>query len=1017
MKTKEKVNPKTPVRFSNGGDVADKNNLRQLQIFRFNLLSRGIKEGSPQYEEQMQEFVKNNPSQTANVAKSTEVFNQTQKEVAAQAKREAELAEAEKTFIKDRNEIYNKTQPKASVEGYLSQKTYLEELKNKYKDTIGQNPDSKFFKSYSDASNQLENWDKDLKKNTDEITSNLKKWEEERVANLSEGQRYLESPAFDLYKQILAQGTTGKWTGEGFGGPEANAKVMSDLLYGAGITDLKDFGKITSDDGTEFWGNKKTKQPIYQNYSGVGGNVWQGTYTGHGRTNFGVQFAADGTPYFYTQFGGDTSNVGDIVPIVALGLSIFAPGVGTAIGAALGATGTAAAVLGGAIVSGTLAEISGGDFVDGAIKGGISAGLAPAVSSAIGSSVASAMADSAVRNVVTNAITSSATSALTAGLTGGDVGQAAITGALVGAGSAAGQELGISAKYGTDAFSEQTKALLAQERGLGGISQVGGTLGSAVGKIAAGSDAEKTLTSALISTVTQGVTDALRTTVRDSLKNPSAIVAESGEPDFGFKVPEADKLLNIVNGPSTQLASTDNEAALAAIEDLRNEGYDDFAEAPLSVEEMVNDISEDENAGVTVIPGENGTKLVLDKDGNLVDMIPATEPSLELEQVDISKKDTPLLIDKPEQYIVGEPKQIPSPELKRMQDILNEAGGNVTIDANGKLTESTNTEQQIEPEEKEAGEFQGPMGPMTEDKINRYNDEFSRYLDTLTGGETPPPDYGVQDLGITDENFDSFNQNLKQMTDEGRLPSQWQADEEGNYTYVADDGSTLTIGPDGDIVHHTEAPAGNLPGETPAQEPVKQPATQPAAQPAATGPSIDWGQFLRNAAGLGAVAVGANAIGDLLTDDNEQGQTQAQAPRNRLKMDWNQADIQAPVNGIAYGQQYFNPVFTEVSAAEGGLMSLAGGGALGSYSDGGRLLRGPGDGMSDNIPASIAGKRPAKLADGEFVMPADVVSHLGNGSTEAGSKVLYKMMERIRKARTGNPKQGKQINPSKFMPK
>jgi hypothetical protein len=90
---------------------------------------------------------------------------------------------------------------------------------------------------------------------------------------------------------------------------------------------------------------------------------------------------------------------------------------------------------------------------------------------------------------------------------------------------------------------------------------------------------------------------------------------------------------------------------------------------------------------------------------------------------------------------------------------------------------------------------------------------------------------------------------------------------------------------------------------------------------------------------------------------------------------------------------------------------------LGSYSDGGRLLRGPGDGMSDHIPASIAGKRPARLADGEFVIPADVVSHLGNGSTEAGSRVLYNMMERIRKARTGNPKQGKQINPSKFMPK
>jgi hypothetical protein len=89
----------------------------------------------------------------------------------------------------------------------------------------------------------------------------------------------------------------------------------------------------------------------------------------------------------------------------------------------------------------------------------------------------------------------------------------------------------------------------------------------------------------------------------------------------------------------------------------------------------------------------------------------------------------------------------------------------------------------------------------------------------LQAGEPPPPDYGVQDLGITDENWQSFNQNLKRMTDEGRLPSQWQADEEGNYTYVDDDGSTLTIGPDGEIVHYTEAPVGNLPGETPTPAP------------------------------------------------------------------------------------------------------------------------------------------------------------------------------------------------------
>jgi hypothetical protein len=88
---------------------------------------------------------------------------------------------------------------------------------------------------------------------------------------------------------------------------------------------------------------------------------------------------------------------------------------------------------------------------------------------------------------------------------------------------------------------------------------------------------------------------------------------------------------------------------------------------------------------------------------------------------------------------------------------------------------------------------------------------------------------------------------------------------------------------------------------------------------------------------------------------------------------------------------------------------------LGGYSDGGRMLKGPGDGMSDSIPGVIANKQPARLADGEFVVPADVVSHLGNGSTDAGAKQLYAMMNRVRKARTGNSKQGKQIKPAKYM--
>ncbi len=92
---------------------------------------------------------------------------------------------------------------------------------------------------------------------------------------------------------------------------------------------------------------------------------------------------------------------------------------------------------------------------------------------------------------------------------------------------------------------------------------------------------------------------------------------------------------------------------------------------------------------------------------------------------------------------------------------------------------------------------------------------------------------------------------------------------------------------------------------------------------------------------------------------------------------------------------------------------------LGDYSDGGRLLRGPGDGVSDSIPAVIGNKQPARLADGEFVVPARIVSELGNGSTEAGARKLYAMMDRVQKARgktVGKGKVAKNTRADKHLP-
>jgi len=128
-------------------------------------------------------------------------------------------------------------------------------------------------------------------------------------------------------------------------------------------------------------------------------------------------------------------------------------------------------------------------------------------------------------------------------------------------------------------------------------------------------------------------------------------------------------------------------------------------------------------------------------------------------------------------------------------------------------------------------------------------------------------------------------------------------------------------------------------------------------------------------------------------------------------------EYDGPLSKFRYDPGRYRP-----SMASGGLADsmpakrMAMGGHLGSYSDGGRLLKGPGDGMSDDIPAKIGKKQPARLADGEFVVPADVVSGIGNGSTDAGAKKLYAMMSKVRQARTGTKKQGKAIKADKYMP-
>jgi hypothetical protein len=197
-----------------------------------------------------------------------------------------------------------------------------------------------------------------------------------------------------LTQQILGQGTTDKWTGEGKGSAQANAADMANILAGIGITDINQFGQITKqvpvtytdENGTSYdtgqtqtvttFGNKVTGQEVPNTYSErQTGNAFGGTFAGKGNTGYRVEFAPNGTPVFYTT-GASSSDAGNWMPIVQLALA--ATGAGGLLGNALlgtGASQIASSALGNAILGGATTGFAGGDPLKGALLGGAGGAL------------------------------------------------------------------------------------------------------------------------------------------------------------------------------------------------------------------------------------------------------------------------------------------------------------------------------------------------------------------------------------------------------------------------------------------------------------------------------------------------------------------------------------------------------------------------------------------------------------------------------------------------------------------
>jgi len=272
-----------------------------------------------------------------------------------------------------------------------------------------------------------------------------------------------------------------------------------------------------------------------------------------------------------------------------------------------------------------------------------------------------------------------------------------------------------------------------------------------------------------------------------------------------------------------------------------------------------------------------------------------------------------------------------------------------------------------------------------------------------------------QDLGISQQNIDSFNENFNPV---GGFTSGWQT-VGSDRIFINDDGTAIGMNENGESYSlspeevnsmikngmlNTAASGyvaatggtGNTPGGTGKTTTRTTGTTKPTGATSGTDKlanALTTALTNPKTAALLAGAVVGKAAGAKGIDPRGLRSIATGAGAERVQTG-------AKGTGGKGGVRYFE------RKAEGGAIK----GGLG-------YLKSAHDGMEDKINATIDNKRPAKLSGGEFVVPADVVSHLGNGNSEAGAKQLYALMERVRKARTGTAEQGKQINPKKYLPK
>lgn len=921
-----------------------------------------------------------------------------------------------------------------------------------------------------------------------------------------------------LTQQILGQGLTDKWSGEGYGSAEKNAADMAKILAGIGITDIKQFGKVPqyqtaevqygvngqiarqNEDGNyyimvpggmdsegnqtsyaqtvsqadlkpvygfnkqidsegntafeavdpskvitkdgvpmvqtgETFGNKITGQAVPNTYSErQTGNFFGGTFEGKGNTGYGVQFDAQGNPIFYTQ--GASSNdlariMKDLGPIGQIAL---------------------AAATGGMSLPAQLATNAGIQLLAGGNLGDIVKGTAL---SYLGGQAGNLISGS---SGITDLL----------GKTGSDI-AARATQQYVGSGGKA--DLGQSLLG--SAISSGVNNVVGELPGLDSLSATDRNLTSnLISAVATGTPIEQAIQNAFVGKASSEARNAVAEarnatpapqTYEDLMAGIEPKMSSTTTPDTGPSNDDILKQIGYEPEPTTVEPEPSNVSELLRSLQPYAEPTQEGrtlpqerpqitqepipTEIPINVDKLLGQLPSQEQT--TPVADNLINKAVTDTLGTKTETAaePATEKGKAMDDIDWSQ----IFGDYGD---AGKGSSSLADELAKAGTSGNASSifsGDGGIDLSALATNFGDEDQAAPPSNLDLGKiiYNDTGNPETtweqfyksgmqegldeSNLINLSPEERARY-EKMKSGDTQ--DYDAlaaylrerpQDMSgpDADKYFDEFNKNFNPA---GGFGSQYQT-VGTNRVMINDDGTATILDPttgqssyltpaqtaalikNGTLNSQSSGYIGATGGK--GTTPGGAKASTAAKTAAKTGTSSGTSPGTNNTGLIMALMA-------MMAMMNNKGGGSSSAASVIPALSANRSQLPYAPTGRpgAGGQNYFSPTTYTAKAAEGGLMGLAGGGMsdLGGYSDGGRLLKGPGDGVSDSIPATIGGKQPARLATGEFVVPARIVSELGNGSTEAGAKKLYAMMDRVQKARRKTKNVAADTKAHKYLP-